>query len=133
MASIGNITFACEDPGGLAYFWAEALGYAIQDAPPEFMEAWIAEGRDPNGAAAAVDPRGKGPRLFFLKMDKRPEVEGTSIPLHLDLCAEDRESEVARLVSLGATVVETRTQKTGDWEETWTVMKDPEGNGFCVQ
>ena len=133
MASIGNITFACRDPESLASFWAEALGYRVQEAPPEFMEAWIAEGRDPQSAAAAVDPSGKGPRLFFLKMEKRPEVEGTSIPIHLDLNTEDRESEVARLVSLGASVVETRTQKTGEWLETWTVMKDPEGNGFCVQ
>ena len=133
MAFIGNITFACADPAALALFWAETLGYIVQEAPEEFMKAWIAEGRDPNGAAAAVDPLQKGPRLFFLKMEKRPEVEGTSIPIHLDLSSEDREAEVTRLQALGATVVETKTQKTGEWVETWTVMRDPEGNGFCVQ
>ena len=133
MASIGNITFACDDPTGLARFWSGALGYVLQEVPPGFMEAWIAEGRDPNGAAAAVDPEHMGPRLFFLKMKKRPAVEGTSIPIHLDLSAEDMEVEVERLTSLGAAVVETKTQKTGEWVETWTVMQDPEGNGFCVQ
>jgi hypothetical protein len=84
VASLGNITFACEDPDRLADFWAAALGYVKQEAPPEFMEAWLAAGRDPNGAAAIVDPEGKGPRLFF---EKKPKTPTTSIPIHLDLNA----------------------------------------------
>ena len=130
MARIANVTFACEDPAGLAEFWAVALGYEVQEAPPEFMEAWLAAGRDPNGAAAAVDPEGTGPRLFFIKTPKTPT---ESIPIHLDLSAEDREAEVQRLLTLGATEVETKTRETGPYSEVWTVMKDPEGNGFCVQ
>jgi predicted enzyme related to lactoylglutathione lyase len=127
---LGNITFTCEDPARLARFWAAALGYEEQDAPPEFMEAWLAAGRDPNGAAAIVDPNGNGPRLFFNKGEKSPT---PSIPIHLDLNAENRGAEVERLVGLGATVVETKTRSTGPYTEEWTVMKDPEGNGFCVQ
>ena len=130
MASLGNITFACEDPDRLAGFWAAALGYVKQEAPPEFMEAWLAAGRDPNGAAAIVDPEGRGPRLFF---EKKPKTPTTSIPIHLDLNASDREAEVERLVGLGAREVETKTRTTGPYVETWTVMKDPEGNGFCVE
>jgi predicted enzyme related to lactoylglutathione lyase len=42
--------------------------------------------------------------------------------------ADDRESEVKRLVGLGATVL--------DEQEVpglrWTVLADPEGNEFCV-
>jgi hypothetical protein len=133
MASIRNVTFACDNPPRLAEFWARALGYEIQEAPPDFMDAWIAAGREPDAAAAAIDPEGKGPRLLFLKMAKRPEVEGTSIPLHLDLDATDCRVEISRLVDLGATEVETKTQTTGDYVETWTIMRDPEGNGFCVQ
>jgi predicted enzyme related to lactoylglutathione lyase len=130
VASLGNITFACEDPDRLAGFWAAALGYVKQEAPPEFMEAWLAAGRDPNGAAAIVDPKEKGPRLLF---EKKPKTPTTSIPIHLDLNASDREAEVKRLVGLGAREVETKTRTTGPYTETWTVMKDPEGNGFCVQ
>lgn len=130
MASLGNITFACEDPERLAGFWAAALGYVEQEAPPEFMEAWLAAGGDPNGAAAIVDPEGVGPRLFF---ERKPKTPTSSIPIHLDLNAPDREVEVERLVGLGARVVETRTRTTGPYVETWTVMKDPEDNGFCVQ
>jgi predicted enzyme related to lactoylglutathione lyase len=130
VASLENITFACEDPDRLAGFWAAALGYVKQEPPPEFMEAWLAAGRDPNGAAAIVDPEGGGPRLFF---EKKPKTPTTSIPIHLDLNASDREAEVERLVGLGARKVETRTRTTGPYTDTWTVMKDPEGNGFCVE
>ena len=130
MASLGNITFACEDPDRLAGFWAAALGYVKQEAPPEYMEAWLAAGRDPNGAAAIVDPEGRGPRLFF---EKKPKTSTSSIPIHLDLNASDREAEVERLIGLGAREVETKTRTTGPYIETWTVMKDPEGNGFCVE
>ena len=130
MASIGNITFACEDPGGLAEFWAAAIGYEIAEAPPGLIEAIESEGGDVNAAAAAVDPEGTGPRLFFKKM---PSSSPEHIPIHLDLDAADREAEVARLTALGATVVETKTEVTGPYTATWTVMRDPEGNGFCVQ
>lgn len=130
MASLANITFACEDPDLLANFWAAAFGYTVQEALPEFMEAWLASGGDPNGAAAVVDPSGKGPRMFFEKKLKTPT---DSIPIHLDLHAPDREAEVERLASLGAREMETKTRTTGSYTETWTVMKDPEDNGFCVQ
>mgnify|MGYP001554870387 CR=1 FL=1 len=44
--------------------------------------------------------------------------------LHLDIETDDIEAEVARLVDLGATVVE-RIQ-------TWVTMRDPVGIIFCV-
>ncbi|WP_255192870.1 VOC family protein [Natronobeatus ordinarius] len=130
MASIGNITFAADDPGGLAEFWAAAIDYEVQEAPPDLLEAIEAEGGDRNAAAAAVDPTGRGPRLFFKKL---PRSSPEQLPIHLDLETEDREAEVERLTELGATVVETKTETTGPYTETWTVMRDPEENGFCVQ
>ena len=129
MATIGNITFACEDPARLAEFWTEAVGYELEEAPPGLLEAIEAEGGDTNAAAAAVDPDERGPRLFFKKL---PTADPEQIPIHLDLNTADREAEVARLVECGATVVETKTEQIGPYTETWTVMRDPEGNGFCV-
>ena len=130
MASIGNITFAADDPGRLAEFWAAAIDYEVQEAPPDLLEVIEAEGGDRNAAAAAVDPTGRGPRLFFKKL---PRSSPEQLPIHLDLETDDRESEVERLTELGATVVETKTETTGPYTETWTVMCDPEENGFCVQ
>jgi glyoxalase superfamily protein len=132
MARIGNITFACENPVPLAEFWAAATGYVPMDVPREIQEQadrLIAAGKlDPTAWAMLVPPEGQsGPRLLF---QRRPKSPTTDIPIHLDLWTDDREAEVERLRGLGATVVETKTTDT--FGETWTVMRDPEGNGFCV-
>jgi Glyoxalase-like domain len=85
MASIGNITFACEEPVRLAKFWALAVGYVPIEVPSEVqqqVDRAIDEGRlDPTGWAMLVDPEGKGPRLLF---QRRPKDRTSSIPIHLD-------------------------------------------------
>jgi hypothetical protein len=133
VADLNNITFACKEPVRLAEFWAAALGYEHLDVPAGVQKAVdedIAAGKlDPTGWAMLVNPNGTGPRLLF---QRRPKSSPKDIPIHLDLKTEDRETEVERLVGLGAAVVETKSHSIGPFEETWTVMKDPEGNGFCV-
>jgi Glyoxalase-like domain len=133
VADLNNITFACEEPVRLAEFWAAALDYVPIETPPDVLaevEKAIERGElDPTGWAMLVHPKGVGPRLLF---QRRPKTPTESIPIHLDLHSKDRHAEVERLVGLGATEVEERSQKIGPYEEFWTVMKDPEGNGFCV-
>jgi hypothetical protein len=133
VADLNNITFACENPVPLAEFWAAALGYKPVEPPPEVLsevEKAIGRGElDPTGWAMLVHPQGVGPRLLF---QRRPKTPTESIPIHLDLKSEDRHAEVERLKDIGATEVEERSQKIGPYEEFWTVMRDPEGNGFCV-
>lgn len=133
MARLNNITFACEEPVRLAEFWREALGYKHIQVPPEVEEAAsaaIERGElEADSWAMLVNPDATGPRLLF---QRRPKTETTDIPIHLDIHSEDRPAEVERLQGLGATFVEERSQKIGNFEEFWTVMKDPEGNGFCV-
>jgi hypothetical protein len=133
VAVLNNITFACNEPVQLAEFWSQALGYERVDVPEEVqnaVDADIAAGKlDPTGWAMLVNPEGTGPRLLF---QRRPKSSPEHIPIHLDLGSEDRHAEVERLVGLGATIVEERSQQIGSHEEFWTVMRDPEGNGFCV-
>jgi Glyoxalase-like domain len=133
VAELNNITFACENPVPLSEFWAAALGYEPIETPPEVVaevENAIERGEpDPTGWAMLVHPEGFGPRLLF---QRRPKTPTESIPIHLDLKSEDRDVEVARLKGLGATEVEERSQRIGPYEEFWTVMRDPEGNAFCV-
>jgi predicted enzyme related to lactoylglutathione lyase len=51
--------------------------------------------------------------------------------VHLDLQPDTtRDEEVARLVGLGATVVDNQVKPDG---KGWVVMADPEGNEFCVE
>jgi predicted enzyme related to lactoylglutathione lyase len=114
MLRLAHVTFACEDAAALAAFWGDVLGYDVAQRG----DAWTAV------------PEGDGPSLRFRRMPKSATIE---LPVHLDVNVPDREQEVARLVGRGALIVSTRKEQFGDVEETWTVMRDPEGNGFCVQ
>lgn len=89
MARTVQITFDCADPGRLAAFWAEVLGYQVQEPPPGFAtwdEALEAFGVPPerrNDASAVVDPDGTGPRIFFQRV---PEAKVVKNRVHLE-CA----------------------------------------------
>jgi hypothetical protein len=48
--------------------------------------------------------------------------------VHVDLVADDREKEIARLLALGAT----RHADHTEHGHTWTVLSDPESNDFCI-
>ena len=130
MARIANITFTCRDPARVADFWIAALGYARQELPDEILEELRTSGFDMTSRDAAIDPEGKQPRLFFIRGEKSAT---TAIPIHLDIAFDDPDAAVERLLGLGATVKERRTQTVGPWTERFTVMQDPEGNSFCVQ
>jgi predicted enzyme related to lactoylglutathione lyase len=110
---LSHITFACEEPQRVAEFWTELLdGYSAEQS------------------GAAYFGRGDGPELFFAKRQKSPTIEA---PIHLDVNVPDFEEERERLLGLGAKLVETKSHRIGELSETWTVMRDPEGNGFCIQ
>jgi hypothetical protein len=109
-AYIKTVTFDCADALLLARFWAGALGTDVDEestADRAFVEAagW------------------GGPNMWFVKV---PEPKIAKNRMHFDLRAQGPvESEVERLTSLGATVVTVGA--------ALTVMRDPEGNEFCVE
>jgi len=111
---IDCLTIDCSDPKLLADFWSRALGWQVVFAD-EYEIAIAAPGE--NGGAV--------PDLLFLRV---PDAKKVKNRLHLDLRPDDRDAEVTRLESLGASRV-TIGQK-GD--ESWVVLADPEGNEFCV-
>jgi len=110
-----HITFSCDEPARVAEFWGKLLDYETAAAG----DSWLAS-----------DPRGEGTRLLFNRMPKSPTIE---LPIHVDVNVPDREAELARVLELGGRLVETKSHSVGDLQETWTVMRDPEGNGFCIQ
>lgn len=139
-----QITFDCADPAALAAFWADALGYQLQD-PPEGFESWEqaleAMGVPPdrrNDASAVVDPEGSGPRLYFQRV---PEGKQAKNRVHLDVRAAPGlsgdarmaalEAEAERLVSQGAARLQ-RYEPAPPLEAGHIVMADPEGNEFCL-
>jgi hypothetical protein len=98
------------DPVPLGRWWAEALGWVIVNDDPEDFEIRPAPDRFPG--------------LLFVRV---PEPKTVKNRLHLDFRPEDRDAEVARLEGLGA-----RRADVGQAEQTWVVLRDPEGNEFCV-
>lgn len=143
MSARFQITFDAHDPRSQAEFWAAALGYVVQP-PPDGYDTWddfadaVGIPEDRRGdLAAVVDRDGVMPRVLFARV---PEDKVVKNRVHLDVNVTDPsmdiddrraliDSEVERLIQLGATKVEDR----GDRSETWTVMLDPEGNEFCIQ
>ncbi len=125
-----GVTVDCHRPLSLARFWAAALGWPV----PEYGEkelAWLREQGvdDPEDdpAVPLFAPDRSGPRLLFLAV---PEGKTVKNRMHLDVRpTTSMREEVERLTSLGASVV----VEVSDWGQTWTVMRDPEGNEFCVE
>jgi hypothetical protein len=74
-------------------------------------------------------PHGRLPRLVFVTV---PEEKSIKNRMHLDLLPKDstQEEEVARLLDLGASIVDDRRRSEPGG---WVVMADPEGNEFCVE
>ena len=117
-----QVTFDCAEPGRVARFWAETLGYR-------------AEYDDEDGSAAATHPTGEGPRLYFQRV---PEGKVVKNRVHLDvrvgtgLIGAERlaalEAECARLLPLGAE----RVEPLYDGTNSCIVMRDVEGNEFCL-
>jgi hypothetical protein len=141
--SVGfQVTFDADDPKRVGQFWAAVLGYVEQPPPAgfdtfdEFLDSigWPADERD--DFYAVVDPDGTGPRLYFQRV---PEGKTVKNRLHLDvnvgagLAGDERRAAVRRradeLIALGATEVRDADERG----EHWIVMRDVEGNEFCLQ
>jgi hypothetical protein len=143
MATGIQVVFDCADPSRLARFWAEALGYKLDDPPEGYQrwEDWLRDQGIPeerwNDASAVVDPDGAGPRIFLQRV---PEPKTVKNRVHLDLNVsggrpvpiEERrrrvEAEAERLTGIGAT----RLRAVEELGVYWVVMQDPEANEFCV-
>jgi catechol 2,3-dioxygenase-like lactoylglutathione lyase family enzyme len=138
-----QVTFDCGDPAALAEFWATVLGYVPQPPPPGFptwdaaLDAWGVPADQRNERSALVDPDAAGPRIFFQRV---PEGKSAKNRVHLDVRAapglegDERmaalEAEAARLVPMGAAQVE--RFDPGPMDSGFIVMRDPEGNEFCL-
>jgi predicted enzyme related to lactoylglutathione lyase len=109
-----NYVLDCSDADALADFWAAALGFERGD--------W----RPPSPYVSLTRPGTEQPEMLLQQV---PEPKPGKNRMHLDLRVPDSETEVARLVTLGATIMVAPHDDDGHWT---TVLADPEGNEFCV-
>jgi hypothetical protein len=139
-----QLSFDAGDPPALARFWGEVLGYVPEPPPDGFAswEDWLVKMKVPEdrwtSVAALVDPEGFRPRIYIQRV---PEPKTAKNRMHLDVnCGGGRgteselrrsrvDAEVERLVGLGAVKV----NEGGEFGEYHVVMRDPEGNEFCLQ
>jgi predicted enzyme related to lactoylglutathione lyase len=112
-----TVVIDAADPGALAHWWSEAIGWPVTFIAPDEV---------------VVEPAGNGqsfdvPALVFVPVD---DPKDTKNRVHLDLASDslDHQAElVERLVRSGATHVD-----IGQSDVPWIVLADPEGNEFCV-
>ena len=134
-----QVTFDCADPHAQARFWGQVFGTVVEDHSA-FVDQLVADGRMPaadrividgraafRDVAACSDPAGAEPRLFFQRV---PEGKVAKNRVHLDVQVDAgrKTAEVERLVALGAELIETHD----DRGPLTFVLRDPEGNEFCL-
>lgn len=103
----------CDGSKETGYFWSVALGWPL---------VW-----DQNDETVIRAPDGTGPMITWSGPPLRAKRAKNRI--HLDIAPDDndQQSEVDRLISLGATRVD-----IGQGDVVWIVMADPDNNEFCL-
>lgn len=121
MGKIQEIVFDCDKPAKLAHFWAALLdGYQVRDYDEAEVARLAALGLTPEtDPTVMVD--GPGPSICFQNVEGRRYDNNR---VHFDIEVTDRAGEVERLREAGAEPVRVLP--------TYTVMRDPEGNQFCL-
>lgn len=121
MGVIHEIVFDCDKPAKLAAFWAGLLeGYAIRAYDDAEIARLAALGLTPEtDPTVMVD--GPGPSICFQNVEGRRYDNNR---VHFDIEVDDRSSTVEQLREAGAETVRVLP--------TYTVMRDPEGNQFCL-
>ncbi|NUP46058.1 MAG: VOC family protein [Catenulispora sp.] len=116
MTVIRSITLDANNPYELGKFWEAVLGWPMDpDAAPG------------DGEVLLQAPEGL-PGLLLIEV---PEPKTAKSRMHFDLRPEiTRDEELARVLALGATIVEDHRKADG---AGWIWCQDPEGNAFCVE
>jgi predicted enzyme related to lactoylglutathione lyase len=107
------VVIDCRDLDRAAGFWGAALGYRRAGAA--------------SGQYLSLAPRGEGVEILLQRV---PEPKQGKSPVHLDLRTRDLDTEVDRVLRLGAVRLTEQPVTEHGWR--WHVLADPDGNEFCV-
>ena len=114
-----------------AEFWCAVLDYKIIEATDEVIEIGARDMPDEWTPELMEEWKGRlrsapwAPTIVFALVPEGKEVKNR---LHIDVSPlGSQEEEVERLLGLGASKAD-----IGQGDVRWTVMRDPEGNEFCV-
>jgi hypothetical protein len=108
IVGIAALAIDCTDPPGLARWWGRLLGGSVDV--------------DPEGVATLLTPEGLA--IDFIRV---PDPKTGKNRLHLDLRSRDLATAIEQALALGATRADD-IYASGRWQ----VLRDPEGNEFCL-
>ena len=114
VARLGSVSLDCDDPRGLAEFWAKLIDGQIAFSSDDFVaiktdHLWLSTVRVADFRAPTW-PDGTRPKH-----------------IHLDLAVQDLEGAQEAAVMLGARVATFQPSPA-----LWRVMLDPAGHPFCL-
>jgi predicted enzyme related to lactoylglutathione lyase len=114
-SALTEIVVDCQDPSGLARFWAAVLDWPVTDDARGYC--WL---------SSTGDYSSPHPLLVFVPVAEPKTVNNR---LHIDVNPSgcDQAEELDRLLGLGA-----RRVDVGQGDVPWIVLADPEGNEFCL-
>jgi hypothetical protein len=121
-----TIVVDCLDVAAQAEWWRETLGWqTVYEAEDEVV---IVPAHVTEELTRSTPWEQVGPGLVFVPVQEHKSLKNR---LHIDLAphtSDDRDAEIAALISRGATLVDVGQGP----DVSWTVLADPEGNEFCV-
>ncbi|MCI0632632.1 MAG: VOC family protein [Actinobacteria bacterium] len=112
LAHVWYVTLDCRDPDALAAFWSELLGLPVHGT---FGDAFVMLERPADDAVA-------------MAFQRVPEPKAVKNRCHVDLRVDDLQAVTELVESRGGS-------RLADHDEEsfrWRVMRDPEGNEFCL-
>ena len=108
---VTSVTIDCVDPEALAAFWGRLLDLEVRPRESQYV--------------ALTRPPTRTPELVFQPV---PEPKRGKVRMHLDIAVTDLAEATRRTLALGATVAE----GLDGGDEEIRVLRDPEGNEFCL-
>jgi 4a-hydroxytetrahydrobiopterin dehydratase len=105
-----ELAIDCVDADAVRDFWRVGMGYV--ESPSD-------------DAIDLVDPRGRGPKVWFQQMDP-PRTDRNRIHVDVYVPTADAERRVQDVVAVGGFLL------TDEFAPDWWVLADVEGNELCV-
>jgi len=106
-----DLAVDCSDEQAIRDFWKTALDYTEEEQE--------------DGSVELVDPRGRGPRVWFQHMEI-PRTERNRLHVDIFVPSDQAMHRVEAVVGAGGRLV------TDEFAPDWWVVADVEGNELCI-